>query len=101
MGNGEQPTDDHAVLRAAPDHIIAMLVGMLAGRPDLPYYVPGTEAHAAAERALARQFADRIWAEAAHAGASWGLARNNRITVEVTAQQRDELLESLRPADGK
>jgi hypothetical protein len=64
------PVSDDNVLRTAPDHIVDMILSLMRPAAD-----PTDIGRARARRAEARAWADRIWAEAAHAGATWGLER--------------------------
>ncbi len=71
-----QPDDER---QRAPEHVIDMLAGVMrqpAVTPASP--APDSVAYARRARAEAQIYADRIWAEAFHAGAAWGLARNNQ-----------------------
>lgn len=83
-------TDESQRTPAAPEYVIDMLLGVMRPYPGPPG-AAGSVAYARAARAEARVYADRIWAEAWHTGAAWGLARNTRIHVEVTAERLAEL----------
>ncbi len=78
---------DYADLRTAPDHLVDLLASNLpaperwAGPPD---------ASAAAVRQTARLLADRIWSEAAHRGAVWGMSRASARIV-VSSDELDRL----------
>jgi hypothetical protein len=74
----QQPHDERL---HAPAHVIDMVLGVMrqTRRPSGP--IPGTVDYARAARAEARVYADRIWQEAWHAGAAYGLARNNQPLV--------------------
>lgn len=58
------------LLRTAPDHVVDMILALMPVCAD-----PSDVEQARAKRATARAYANRIWAEAAHTGAAWGLAR--------------------------
>ncbi len=61
--------DGYQQLCTAPDHVIDMILALM------PCPNPTDVERIRARRAEARAYANRIWAEAAHAGAVWGLAR--------------------------
>lgn len=84
--------DEYRELVKAPEHVVDMLLGVMR-----PYSgPPGTNGYAGAARAEARRYADRIWAEAAHAGSVWGLARNNTMRIELTGELAAGIAEALR-----
>ncbi len=89
----------YADLRTAPPHITAIVLGLMRQPTRAPWGPPpGTAEHAERERGQAQQVADRIWAEAAHTGAVWGLA-DAPARIEVTAEQLAQLKEW--PAEGE
>lgn len=63
------PLDGYAELHTAPDHVIDMILGLMPAAD--PCNVPQVRSR----RAEAATYANRIWAEAAHAGAAWGISR--------------------------
>ena len=84
--------DGYAELRTAPEHVIDMLLAVM--RPyGGPAGHPGEVSYARAARAEAKIYADRIWAEAAAAGAAWGLARNTQpIRIDLPTERLAELM---------
>lgn len=70
--------DGYAELCTAPDHVVDTILALL------PASDPGNVSQARSRRAEAAAYANRIWSEAAHAGAAWGLSRAPlTLTVEV------------------
>lgn len=61
--------DGYAQLCTAPEHVVDTILALLPA-PD-----PGNVGQLRSRRAEAAAYANRIWSEAAHAGAAWGLAR--------------------------
>jgi hypothetical protein len=61
--------DGYELLCTAPDHVVDTILALM------PPADPGNVGQARSRRAEAAAYANRIWAEAAHAGAAWGLAR--------------------------
>ncbi len=99
---GEAPTpgasgapwgpDGYDGLTKAPDHIVDLMLGVMR-----PYSgPPGQGGYARAAREDARRYADRIWAEAAHAGAAWGLAAKPARMIEITGEGAERLAELIR-----
>lgn len=87
---GTGHTADEQQIPTAPEYVIDMLMGVMRPYPGMATE-PGSVAYARAARAEARVYANRIWAEAWHTGAAWGLARNNKIRIEVSAERLDQL----------
>lgn len=91
---GETPTGpmgDYQQQCKAPGHIVEMLRRVLR-YPSTPAAPAGTGRYAQAALYEARAWADRIWAEAFHAGAVWGVTHNPAPTrIEVTPERFDEL----------
>ncbi len=56
-----------------PEYLVDLLLGVMRPFPA-PDMAPESIAYARAARAEARTYANRIWQEAWHAGAAWGLA---------------------------
>ncbi len=77
----------------APEHVIDLLAGVMRPPPVTPAGpAPGSVAAARRARAEAKVYADRIWAEAWHAGATWGLACNTQ-PIRVAPDVFDRLIE--------
>lgn len=72
----QPPTSDYTALRKAPDHIAALILDLLRQPRHGPASPAAAMANARTELEQARNLADRIWAEAAHTGAVWGMSRN-------------------------
>lgn len=85
------PGDYAETLTRAPHHITTLLLGLIRQPARIPGGPPpGTPEYAGVQHDQAREVADRIWAEAAHAGAVWGMSRAQARMV-VTAEQLEEL----------
>lgn len=69
---------DYDQLCTAPDHVVDMVLSLLR-----PATNPADVSQARARLGEARAWANRIWAEAAHAGAVWGLSRAP-LKIQVT-----------------
>jgi hypothetical protein len=95
MGQAATGMPDSAEdLKTAPEHVVDLLLGMMRPYPERPDGPPhGSVDYARAARAEARIYADRIWAEAAHAGATYALAiaRTRIQVIEVTPPKMSEL----------
>lgn len=89
------PMESYAGLVKAPEHVVDMLLGALR-----PYSgPPGAAGYAKAARADARRYADRIWAEAVHAGAVWGMARSSQTRIELSGELVAGIAAALRKPD--
>jgi hypothetical protein len=72
--------DGYELLCTAPDHVVDTILALM------PPADPGNVGQARSRRAEAAAHANRIWAEAAHAGAAWGIARApHRMEIDVSA----------------
>lgn len=71
--------DGYEKLRTAPDHVVDQIFALMPQGPD-----PADVARARARRAEARAYANQIWAEAAHAGAVWGMSRApTKVKIDI------------------
>lgn len=71
---------DYTQLQTAPDHITSMLYGLIKLQPCRH---PEQHRCDTSEMQHAREVANRIWAEAAHAGAVWAMQRQP-TKIEIT-----------------
>jgi hypothetical protein len=86
------PGNTSAVLCTAPEHVVDLILGLM------PAAAPDNVAQVRARRATAAAYANRIWAEAAHAGAAWGLARAP-LKIEVDVGKAPLLGDLIRDTD--
>jgi hypothetical protein len=90
---GDFPPDTWADVTTAPEHVVDLLLRVMRPYPEHPDGPPpGTLEYMQAARAEARIYADRLWNEAAVAGAAFQLAiRQPSIRIEVTPSEMAEL----------
>lgn len=82
-----EPADEQRE-QTAPDHIVDLLIAVRRPRAAAGAAPPDTVVDQRIARAEARAYADRIWGEAWHAGAAWGLARNAQ-PIQITLDSGD------------
>lgn len=82
---------DYDTMRKAPEHIVELVLGLIRQHSTGAGHrtVMPPQHRAAAELEQARDHADRIWAEAAHAGAVWAMARE-RPVIHVNVHSGDD-----------
>jgi hypothetical protein len=87
--------DGYEKLRTAPDHVVDTILALMPAGPD-----PGGVDRARARRAEARAYANRIWAEAAHVGAAWGISRAP-LKLEIDLSAMPALGDLIRQTPGE
>jgi hypothetical protein len=94
MGHGVTVPHCYDDLTRAPEHVVDLLLGMMRPYPEHPGGPQrATVDYVRGARAEARVYADRIWAEAAHAGATYGIsmAKASAQAIKVTSSEMSEL----------
>ncbi len=76
-------------LTSPPEHVIQLMLGLLRSKPT----AGDPLLSARCDRRTATEYATRVWAEAAHVGAVWGMARVPLQTVAVSSRQLAEFKE--------